>query len=161
MAGGALTLRDALLPAIDAIRGIPAQLGLRLYTVAITARTWTGARPGIGTSSDVTTGIKIDLGIYQTKVTQITERDIIASGGLYNDQDLRVGPITPPFAGSTADNSAISVFDPPVGAAPVELFFLITGPNMPAGGAYFKRIGVDVSKSFRYMFTIRKTGETP
>jgi hypothetical protein len=161
MAGGAQTLRDALLPAVDAIRGIPGQLGLRLYTVQVFQRIWSGPRVGLGTNFDVATGVKVDLGIYQTKVTQLTQRDVVASGGFYSDQDLQVGPITPPFAGSFADNDAISVFDPTLVTAPTEILFNISGPGMPAGGGWFKKISQDVSKSFRYTFIVRRTAEIP
>ena len=161
MAGGSQTLRDSLLPALDVIRGIPAALGMRLYTVAVVQRTWTGARPGLGTKTDVTTGVKVDLGIFQTTVRQLTERDVIASGGLYNTQQFRVGPITPPFAGSTADGDAISVFDPVVGSTGVEIFFNIKGPGFPSGGGWFKKVGQDVSRPFRYTFIVEKTAAQP
>jgi hypothetical protein len=160
MASGASTLRDALLPAVDIIRGVPAALGMRLHTVQVVSRSWSGARIGLGTKTDTTTGVKIDLGIYQTKVRQVTERDIVASGGLYSSMDLKVGPITPPYAGSAADNDAISVFDPPVGTN-TEVFFNIQGPGMPTGGAWFKKVSQDVSRPFRYEFIVRKTAEVP
>ena len=156
-----MALRDALLPAIDAARGIPGTLGLRLFTVAIVSRTWTGTRAGMGVSTDTTTGIKVDLGIYQTKITLISANDAIASGGAYTNQDIRVGPITPPFAGSTADGDAITVFDPTPGASPTEIFFNIKGPGYPAAGAWFAKISQDVTKSFRYSFVVRRTAEIP
>lgn len=161
MAGGFTTLRNSLLPAVDIIRGIPGQLGMRLFTVTITQRSWSGTRAGLGANTDTTTGLKVDLGIFQTKVTSITMRDVVASAGLYTDQDMRVGPITPPFAGSVLDGDAITVFDPAVGANPTEIFFNIVGPGYPAGGAWFKKISQDVSKSYRYTFIVRKTAEIP
>lgn len=160
-----LTLRQALLPVVDKLRGIPGQLGLRLFTVTVVSRTWTGVRPGIGVNTDTQTGIKVDLGIFQTKVTQLTSKDVFASGGLYTDQDLLIGPITPPFPSSGADGDAISVFDPVYGANPTEVFFNIVGQNgyggYPAGGAWFKKISQNVSKNFRFTFIVRKTGEIP
>jgi len=159
MAGGAQTFRDSILPAVDIIRAIPGALGLRLFTVAVFTRTWTGARVGLGVNTDVTTGLKVDLGIYQTKITLLSANDIIASGGAYTDQDIRVGPITPPFAGSFADGDAITVFDPAVLANPTGVFFTIKGPGYPAAGAVFKKISQDVTKSFRYTFVVRKTAE--
>ena len=161
MAGGAQTLRDALLPAVDITRGIPGVLGLRLFTVAVFTRSWSGSRVGIGTNTDVVTGVKIDLGIFQTKVRQLTERDVVASGGVYSVQDYEVGPITPPFAGSAADNDAISVFDPLVTANPQEIFFQIQGPGLAGATNYFKKVGQRVDKSFRYTFTVTRTAEVP
>lgn len=167
MAGSSASFRDSLLPALDVIRGIPAALGLRLYTVAIVKRTWTGTGIGLGTSGDTTTGLKVDLGIYQTKVRLMTQRDVVASGGFYSDQDFAVGPITPPFAGSTLDNDAIAIFNPPIATYPTEIFFNIQGPGLPGtpvapnSGAWFKKISTNVTKSFRYTFVVRRTAEVP
>lgn len=156
------TLRDSLLPALDAIRGIPVVLGLRPHTVSVFQRVYSGTSTGIGNSVDVTTSLRIDLGTFsQLKVRNVTQRDIIASGGLYTDQDVVVGPITPPFTGSAADNDAISVFDPPPNGSPTEVFFKITGPGYPATGAYFKKIGQRVDQPFRFMLYLRKTAEIP
>lgn len=161
MAGGANDLRDSLLPAVDAIRGIPGLLGLRLYTVTITARQWTGARVGTGTSSDTTTGLKIDLGAYPVKFRILTNKEVVSSGGLYQDQDAEVGPITPPYTGSTQDNDAIAVFDPPPGSNPVEVFFNVIGPGYASPGAWFEKVSHRVDQSFRYTFVLRKTAWRP
>ena len=161
MAGGASTLRDALLPAVDIIRGIPGALGLRLFTVVVFTRAWSGSRVGIGTNTDTQTGVKIDLGIYQTKVRQLTEKDVVASGGLYSMQDYEVGPITPPYTGSAADNDAISVFDPPTTSNPQEIYFQIQGPGLAGATNYFKKKAQNVSKNFRYTFIVERTSEIP
>lgn len=161
MAGGSNSLRDSLLPCIDVIRGVPGALGFRLYTVAVYSRTWTGSRVGLGTNVDTSTGVKIALGLYQTKITQVSERDVIASGNLYSTEDLKVGPITPPFTGSTLDNDAITVFDPVVGASPTEVFFNVKGPGYPATGAWFKKVSQTVTTSLRYTFVVRRTAEIP
>ncbi len=161
MAGGSSTLRDSLLPVVDVIRGIPAALGMRLYTVSITQRVWSGSRVGLGTGYDNTTGLKVDLGIYQTKVRQLTQKDVVASGGFYSDQDFEVGPITPPFTGSAADNDAITVFDPTPTALPTEIFFNVKGPGFPLVGGWFKKKAQNVSKNYRYTFIIQRTAKTP
>lgn len=159
MAGGSSNFRDGLLPVVDILRGIPGQLGLRLFTVSVVSRVWTGSRSGLGSNTDTTTGVKVDLGIYQTKVRQLAEKDVVASGGLYSTQDFEVGPITPPFVGSTADGDAITVFDPSPGSSPTEVFFNIKGPGFPVAGAWFRKVGQDVTKSFRYTFTVTRTAE--
>jgi hypothetical protein len=163
MAGGSTTPRNLLLPVVDKLRGIPGLFGLRLFTVSVVTRTWNGSRPGVdsSTSSDTTTGIKVDVGTYQTKVTQITTRDVIASGGIYTDQDVRVGPITPPYTGSAQDGDAITVFDPAPGVAPAEIFFNIKGPGYPTAGAWFKKLSQDVTRPMHYEFVLRRSAETP
>ena len=161
MAGGAQSFRDSLLPMVDVLRGIPVLFGHRLYSVSIVVRTWTGSRPGLGANTDTNTGLKIDLGIGQVKVTQVSESQVVASGGLYEAQDFNVGPITPPYTGSTLDNDAISVFDPVINANPAEVFFKITGPGMAPTGSYFRKVTQDVSKLYRYSFVVRRTAEVP
>jgi len=155
------TFREGLLPALDVIRGIPGQLGLRLFEVTVVQRSWSGPRAGIGGRVDTSTAVRVALGTYQTKVRQVTERDIIASGGVYNTQQFVVGPITPPFTGSAADGDAITAFEPPVGTAPTEVFFNIKGPGFPTAGGWFKKVGQDVTKSFRYTFVVEKTAVQP
>jgi hypothetical protein len=161
MAGGSSNLRDSLLPVVDVLRGIPGAFGLRLFTVSVVSRSWSGSRVGLGTNADSSTGVKVDLGVYQTKVRQITQKDVVASGGLYSTQDFEIGPITPPFVGSTADGDAITVFDPAASASPLEIFFNIRGPGFPATGGWFRKVSQNVTGSFRYMFVITRTAEIP
>ncbi len=165
------TLGTDLLDVLDDIRGIPGELGLRPYKVTVLVRTWNGSRPGVdqSTSTDATSVISVDIGSQHPRVRQLTQREIIASAGMYQDQDMRVGPITPPtvggtdppYVGATADHSAISVFEPPIGAGPVEIFFKLEGPGMSPGGSYFKKVGQDVTRPLHYEFVVRRTGETP
>lgn len=161
MASGAATLRDALLPAVDTIRGIPNALGMRLYGVSIVVRTWSGARPGLGVYTDAITPIKLNAGASPTTVRQVSQKEIVASGGHYQDQDLKIGPITPPYAGSLKDDDQILQFDPPVmKGVPTEILFLVTGPNMATSGSHFKKIGQDVSRPYHYSLILRKMGVT-
>jgi hypothetical protein len=164
VAGNVVTPRNLLLPVIDKIRGLPGLFGLRLYSISIVVRTWSGSRPGVdqSTSSDARSPLTVDLTKFNIKVRQLTAREIIASGGDFNDQDLKVGPITPPYQGSTADNDAISIFDPLPTASATELFFNVQGPGFQrAAGAWFKKISQDVTAPMHYEFVVRHTGETP
>lgn len=156
------------LKALDKIRGIPGRIklrdeGLRLYTVTIRVRSWSGSRPGVdaSTSTDTDKSIWVDGGTHKPRVQQVSQRDIIASGGLYQDQDVKVGPITPLYTGGAADHADITVFDPSNLSAPAEVLFKIEGPGMAAGGSWFKKVGQDVSKPLAYRFVLRGTGETP
>lgn len=153
--------RTTFLPALDRFRNIPASpFGLRLHNVQVLTRTWSGARAGVGTKTDsASLSLRVDLGIGPVKVRNVTQRDIIASGGLYTDQDVIVGPITPPYTGSSSDNDAIAVFDPPVGSSPTEVFFRITGPGYTGSGDWFEKIQTRVDKPFRYELVLRKTGQ--
>lgn len=91
--GDAMALPDDLLPLVESLRGLPGQLGFRPYTsVAIRTRTWTGAEPGDGTSSDVTlslaaAGNPLGCGDHLARGA--------ASAGRYTAANsMRVGPLT-------------------------------------------------------------------
>ena len=161
MSSGNTTLRNALLPAVDALRGVPGILGLRLFTVTVITQVWSGGRPGLGTPTRAEVGIKVASGTGQVKVVQISQKDIIASGGTYEDIDYMVGPITPPYTGSTLDDDQIAVFNPPVvSGQPLDVIFRIVGPGTGANGVFCKKIGQDVTKNFRYMLRLRRTAES-
>lgn len=162
------TFRDAILPAVDAYRGIPGLFGIRLFVPTILVRVWSGDRVGAGTATDTSFSLKTALGLFSIKARVLSDREIVASNGLYHDQDVELGPITPPFPGSSVlDNSAISTFDPAPGTSPTEVFFKITGPgypgyvdaNTPGPGAWFKKIAQRTDRPFRYMLVVRKTAE--
>lgn len=153
-----MTLRDDLLGDIDDIRGIPGELGLRLFTVTVLTRASVGARPGVGSSVDATATLAVARGSFDARVRNLTSKDVIASGGLYTDQDVKVGPFTPPFDGGGTE---ISVFDPASTGSGLEVYFKITGPGYSADGDWFKRIASDTSKPFAYTLTLRKTGKVP
>jgi len=84
-----MTLRDDLQPVIDDARGLVEDLGLRSYTVTVRTRTWTGAAPGLGTSSDV------DLVLDPApKVREPTARHLFAEPGRYQKGDIVVSRIS-------------------------------------------------------------------
>jgi hypothetical protein len=159
MASGSQTLRDSLLPAVDIIRGIPAILGLRPHIVTVRVRTWDGARPELGAPTDVDSPLKVDVAIANVKVRNVTQKEIVASAGLYTQQTLVVGPITPPYLGSRVDNDQINIFDPPVGTSALEVFFQIQGPGYNGTpGDWFKKVAQRTDQPFRYMLWLEKTG---
>lgn len=154
-----MTFRKGLMPIVDRIRGIPDTLGLRDYTVTIRVRSWSGSRPGVdnSSSSDADTTFWVDGGTHRPRVVQVTQRDIIASGGALQDQDIKVGPVTPSYGGGGVD---ITTFDPSNLDGPAEVLFKVEGPGMASGGSWFRKVSQDCSKSFSYFFTLRRTGET-
>ncbi len=154
-----MTFRDDILGDLDDIRGIPGELGLRLFTVTVLTRTWTEERAGLASSFDTTANILVARGAFNARVRNLTSRDVIASGGLYSMQDVKVGPFTPPFLGSDANGSAISVWEPAVVGTGLEVYFKIVGPGYATDGDWFKKIDSDVSRPFSYTLTLRKTGK--
>lgn len=153
------TFRDALLPVVDQIRGIPAQLGLYRFTVTVRVRTWVGGRPGTrgATSTDVDTSIKIGGGKYDPKVAKLSSKDVVASSGKYTDADLKIGPLTPAYTGGGVTTDMIN----PSYVGNTEVFFKISGPGFPTDGAWFKRIGDETAAAFHYYVIVRQVGAAP
>jgi hypothetical protein len=154
---------NELLSDLDEIRGIRGELGLNPYTVAVTIRVWSGCtRPGGqgGTHADTTTTLtngSVDGfgGPYPIMVRQLSRREAIASGGMYTNRTLKVGPLTPQFfatisapAGGVTD----ATLDPTPTTAPTEVFWNVQGPSTPAGGAWFKKVGEEATAIHYYLF---------
>jgi hypothetical protein len=90
------TLRDQLLPVVDLVRKLPAQFGLRRYTVTLRTRTWSGSYSGEGTPTDV------DVLLTPTpRVEVLSTKDVASSGGTYREGDFRVTAITPRYTAPT------------------------------------------------------------
>lgn len=152
-----MSLRDDLLPLVDEIRGsVPGDLGLRPHTVTVRVRTWSGARPGLGTKTDVDTLIR-NAG-YNPKVAEVTTKDVVASGGFYQSGDFRIGPITPEYTGG---GTALATQDPATTSTAREVLYKIEGPGLPSTGAWFKRVSDTTLKSFRNEIVVRRTAEAP
>ncbi len=152
------TIREAYLPVLDLYRGMLASTwDLRRYDVTVRVNTWSGALVGEGTKTTVNTPLLVNG--QRPKVTQVTQKQIIMSHGLYQDQDLMVGPLTPPFAGG---GTAVIVFDPSNAAPNVELLFVVSGGpgDTDAGGDFYRLVAQEDTHNFRYMIVLRRTGES-
>lgn len=142
---------------VDRIRGIPGQFDIRLFTCKVRVTTWSGSRIGQGTATIVSERLlTVGEGQYMPKVRQVTQKDILASGGKYTDQDFKVGPLTPPYLGGGVPAEWI---DPPQQAGPTEVIFLLEGPGMPPGGGRYKRIGDETDRAFHYNIILRHNGQ--
>lgn len=154
-----MTLRDDLLPQIEALRGIPGALGFRPYTsVVLRTRTWSGAEPGDGTHTDE--NLSLTAGGQPAKVRQISAREVQASGGRYTDADFIVGPLTPrhtaPGGGSAGYTAA--QLAPGSSARNVERHVVLTGPG--ESSSEWLIVGDQKDRALRYMLTIRRTERT-
>jgi hypothetical protein len=149
-----MTIRDTYLSVLDGHRGrLTSVWDLRRYVVEQVSQTWTGDLPGEGTTTGpVYTPITVGDG-GRPKVAQLSQQDVIASGGLYQDQDLRIGPLTPPIAGG--GGTEITALDPASAGPAATVMFRITGPGCE-GGALYRKVGQDVSANFRYSIIVRR-----
>ena len=222
-----MAFRDSIPAPLDRVRAIGARLGLRVYTVRIRTRVWTGPRQGMGTNTDLdtpalvtrlsvtdgamTTGlasltcspsapfVSSDVGKtilvpgagpggvnlittiasygsssfvtlastatttvasaavsfgYPCLVRQLKRSEVFASGGLYSDQDLKVGPLTPAYVNPVTGGYTDVAIEP--AAAPAsEVFWLVSGPQVPATGGVFVQIGEEAT-ALHYYVILRK-----
>ena len=152
------TVRDAMLPILDGFRGqLDTTYGLRRFDVLVRVVTWSGGQIGAGTK--IVTDTPLLVGGGRPKVVHIRTRDVIASGGLYAEEDLRLGPLTPPDS-TGAGGTQIGVFDPPVGASPAEVLFRLTGPGTSPTGDWYRKVSQETWGNFRFSLVLRKTGQT-
>lgn len=152
------TPREVFLPVLDLYAGaLDTVWGLRRYDVAIVVNTWSGALVGQGTKTQVVTPLVV-AGGARPGVVQLSQRDVLASGGLYQDLDFRIGPLTPVSPGFPAIGVDPTLFDPAVIGPSTEVLFKLTGPGMP-NGAFFKKVDQNVAGNFGFSITVRKSGE--
>lgn len=155
-----MSIRDAYLPILDTYRGLlNTAWDLRRYDVIVRVSTWTGGLlPGDQGSTKSHVDTQLTCNGARVKVDQLSQRDILASGGIYQDQDVKVGPLTP-NAASYPSGITPATFDPAPGSN-VTVLFQITGPAYPSG-AWFQKVGMELLNSnFHYFLVLRKTGQT-
>ncbi len=132
------TLREDVLPIVDAGRQIIADLGFRVFTTEIVTRTWSGGKVNAGTPTDSAEEI-----LPRPKVVE-------KEGG----KKLLIGPITPAYI--TGPGGGYEPGDlRPADVGGVQTFWRVTGP-FAAG--YARIVGsivdIDTSKPLRYMVTL-------
>lgn len=152
-----MTFRDDILPALDSVRGVPGELGLRLNSVVVRVKTTTGVRPGIvgGTTTTTDTSLKVGGGTQNPKVTEVSARDVVASGGLYEAGDYRIGPLTHEWANGGTD---LDTVNPTTTTTGREVLYILTGPSFPSTGAICKRVSDEVLPNFHISIVVRRMG---
>lgn len=159
-----MTLRDDLLPAVDAIRAIPGELGLRRFTVSRITKTWASGTVGRTHASDATaTSVLQYNGSHNVKATLANERQLqqlLGSGHLFKAGTWIVGPVTPDFVGGGYGPDG---FEVATGTAATVLYKL-EGPGLPSGGTMFRAAKLAASadgKSFRHMLVLEPASNSP
>lgn len=119
------------------IRAIPGELGMRPYSAAILLGTWSGTNTGRGDTINECLPL-LEANGQNPKIRQLTDEEI-ALGGL-GKGSIRIGPITPAFAGG---GTSISTLQPCV-AAGQTVHVILTGPEYPNGAKFaVKSVGSD------------------
>ena len=159
-----MSLRTALLPALDQIRSIlgPSGLDLRPTSITVVQRFWSGGRRGVGTSTDTTVAAIPPF----VKVRQVKQREVAESGGRYEIGDVIAGPITPaytnPTTGATGGFTEAQL-DPPVTTQGVENVYIL-GQQSGATGIVGEYQLVDFKsrdRAFRFELVLRRRATSP
>lgn len=150
--------------ALDQVRSLGGQLGLRPYTVTVRVNTWSGSSknlPGAGTSVTTSTTLTTS-GSNAVRVERLSTRDVIASSGMYTDGDYLVGPITPYFSGSSGTGGFnLSALDPAVIGPNTTVQFHISGSEMGANGSLFQKVETRATSNLSYYVVVRKEKTSP
>lgn len=160
------TLRDALLPMLDrGLRPIGGLLGLRPWQVFVRVTTWSGERPGTGTKAVTQTQLTVGKPPQPVKVVEVSERDVVASGGLYRASDLRVGPITPTYTSPSGDGGGYvySVIDPAAAATGAEIEWVLksTVGGRSTNGDLYEKVAEEAARrgGLDFYVVLRSTGQ--
>jgi hypothetical protein len=153
-----MTFVNRLRAKLDAARVKPALLGLRPFTITVWTRSWSGGRSGLGSVTDGYQALTVGDG-YAPHVRQLSQRDVIASGGLYSEQDLEVTLTAAYDACSTSGGFEVSDFDPPRDGYFKQVLFIVTGPGMPTAGRLYQKKGQRVDSSYSYSLILTATGQ--
>lgn len=142
-----MALRERLNRLAERVRGIPASAAFdeRTTSVTIRTRTWAGGRkghPGLTTDVDLTLSPR-------PKVREVSMREITASGGRYSAGDVRVGPITPQYAGGGYTKAQLA---PTTEVSGVEVIYVLEGGVT----GEFARIDLSSDRSHSYFLTLRQ-----
>lgn len=141
--------------AADQALSVPNQINLRPYTITLTTITWSGERPGLGTSTDGYTIVR-NANLVNVRLRQVSKQEIVLSNGQLKDQDVVIGPIVFPYSTTVGSGG----LDPAVFSSvstSEELYINITGPNFPSGGSYFKKIYDTADRTVLYRVYLRNT----
>lgn len=159
------SIREELLAMVNELRKLPTEFDIRLYNIIVRVTTYTGTQvfgvPGEGTKTVVETPLYLDGYGTRPKVSKMSTRDIIASGGLYTDADYKVEFITPQYNSPDGYSGvAINIFEPDEQTNTTQIDYVMTGPEFPQG-ALFKKIKTYTDNPFNYHIVLRKTGVQP
>lgn len=129
-------------------RNLPAQHGLRPYTVSVVTKSYTGDVTGEGNQVEIVTPITESDG-QPPKVRWLNDEELAL--GQLGKGTIEVGPITPDFSGGGTDIATLLQ----TSAENAELvLYRVTGPEFP-NGADFKRVGSDSSAALHYKIRLQ------
>jgi hypothetical protein len=159
-------LAQGTLSMLDALRGLRGILGYSPISVTVRVVTSSGGAPGQGAIVSVVDTPLLVMTATNTpqnpRVIQVRERDALASGGIYSNQAMKVGPLTPAFMASIvgpAGGFPASTLNPPVApdGSVAEVHFKLSGAGFQFP-VWFKRVADEVEHATRYFVILERSG---
>lgn len=144
----------------DQLRTIsgPSSMDIRQSRLIVRTRTWAGGFRGSDggfSDSDLTLPQ-----IYHFRPLKASE--IASSGGRYEMGDMKVGPITPSYPGTSpfpAGGFTEAQLKPRPTANGVEIIYVLDGAGFHAGE--YNLVEMQSSKSYSFFLVLRRTRKTP
>lgn len=164
------SISDQLRSILNNAYSIADRLGLHAYQVfTVKVTNPSGQRPAVGGVRDKEIAPLYIGNMNNPQVERVSSNDIVLSGSLLKDNDLKVGPFvftytTPDCIGGSGLD--ISFFDPDSNTRTsqdnFQLYFLVYGPGMTVTGTYFEKLYTSIagSGSLSYYLYIRALGIT-
>lgn len=140
---------------LDEIRsGEPTEHSLRTVTLTVRIKTWSGPQVRSGTATTTNTVINGAAGRY--KVRELTVKDVVVSGGKYQEGQLRVGPMTPPYPGGPF--TAAELIPPKPAGQGQEVYYGLTDES--GATQWCSMVGSDTLHALHWYITLKPTGIT-
>ena len=158
-------LKPGLRRVMDRLLSIPGRLGLRHYKVEVLTRTWTGDRPGLGSATDTVLLLALEDG-YAPNLEQLSQKDIINSGNLYQNKDLNiVHPKDYDFESVMGGFSRTDI-DPATDNTTRQTWYKITNYVDSTASTvdyveYYDKVQTDSSSNFTIKIVLRKSSKQP
>ena len=157
-----MPLFPSILPALDAVRGIPAALGMRPTKLVVLHRTWSGGIRNRGVATDEPTAT-----LSKYPIRHVSEKLIASSGGRYVDGDVIVKNVTPYFpatATSPAGGYTLAQLDPPCSAQGVENVYRLSADQEASAAGIagdYRLIDIARDRAGHFTMHLRALRTTP
>lgn len=145
-----MTLRDELLPVVNDARALVDELGLRLFSVRVEVRQWSGARVGSGIVA-VSESLQLS---PSPRVRDVSAREVASSGGTLRTGDRRLTGITPAHAGGGYTPAQLR----PTVVSQQERVYVLTGED---GESEWELVEASFDRPFGHELVVRRRRATP
>ncbi len=150
-----MDFKTAFTPTLDAIRSkIPTSFGIRSATLTVRTTLMSGSMIDNPSVASTDTIIRSSTG-DRYKIRVLSTKDIVASGGLYQSGDFRMGPITPPFPGSGFTKDDLI----PPSVAGQDVLYGIT--DQTGQTQWCQMVSNDTAHDLHWYIILRATGSVP